>query len=106
MKIVKIVLAVLAAFMVGSFLEVFRANKHFMPKLASQQSKIDALREENLKLEESRRKLNVSLELSRVRTKAWMRAAHKLDRGITAYEVQQELDDISEFTKLIPRMMR
>lgn len=106
MKIVKIVIAIVAAFMVGSHLEVRRANKHFMPKLEARDTEINDLRDENLKLEDSRRKLNVALELSRVRAKTWRLAAQDLDRGMTAYEVQQKLDDISEFTKLIPRMMQ
>lgn len=106
MKIVKIIVAIVAAFMAGSYIEVRRANKHFIPKLMACDTKINNLRDENLKLEDSRRKLNVSLELSRVRAKTWMLAAHDLDRGMTAYEVQQNLNDISEFTKLIPRMMQ
>lgn len=105
MKIVKILVAVLSAFVAGTYINTWRTNKHFMPQIASQQAEIDRLLDEKLNLEASYRKRNVALELARVRSKAWARAARKLDRGIPAYEIQQEFDELSEFTKLIPRML-
>ena len=98
MKIAKITLALFAAFMAGSCIEVYRANKKFNPIYMDMSEEIKDLQNLN-------KTLTIRSESALVRMKAWRTAARALYSGVPHDMVDDQIRQDLDFAKLIHKML-
>lgn len=87
MKIIKIVAMLIAAFVAGELLTIYRARKHYTPIFEKLKHDANSLAREN--------------EVLKIREDAWMSAAYELSNGDPVDEVDLRLTERLNFSRTI-----